>query len=277
MPALPACLEKIREPRRPIPCILISSSRERFLLSLLEFVILIIGGFACGVINAVAGGGSFISLPILLWLGLPPQVANATNRVGIVLQCAAGVTTYHAHGVRPWRQLPAIALMAVPGAILGALLAARVDEDVFRWVAAILFVVMASTIFIEPGRWTRAEQSGRIRPLLYPLFFVIGVYGGFLQAGVGVLMLGSFVLFAGFDVVRGNALKFGLALTFTSFALLTFAQADQVRWLPGLVLALGTIAGGALGAKLVIKRGARWVRWFGLLAAQAAPDKLKRA
>ncbi len=240
----------------------------------LQLLLLIGGGFLCGIINAVAGGGSFVSLPILLWLGLPPQIANATNRVGIVLQCAAGVATYHGHGVRPWRHLPPIALMAVPGAVVGAIIASRVDEGVFRWVAASLFIVMASTIFIEPGRWTRAERSGKIKPALYPLFFIIGVYGGFLQAGVGVLMLGSFVLFAGFDVVQGNALKFSLALAFTSFALFTFAQADQVRWIPGLVMAIGTIAGGSLGAKLVVKRGARWVRWFVLFAALAAAVKL---
>ena len=131
---------------------------ERPELDWLQLLALVAGGFLCGIINAVAGGGSFITLPILLWLGLPPQVANATNRVGIVLQCAAGVGTYHAHGVRPWNHLLPIALMAVPGAVLGALLASRVDESVFRWVAAVLFIVMASTVFFEPGRWTRGED-----------------------------------------------------------------------------------------------------------------------
>ena len=105
---------------------------------------------------------------------------------------------------------------------------------------------------------------------------MIGLYGGFLQAGVGVLMLSTFVLAGGFDVVRGNALKFSLALVFTTVSLLLFVQAGQVRWLPGLVLAIGMTLGGAVGARLVVLQGARWVRWVVLLAAAAAVVKLLR-
>lgn len=235
---------------------------------------LLAGGFLCGVINAAAGGGSFLTLPLLMALGLPPQVANATNRVAIVLQCAAGVGTYQRHGVRPWRQLPAIAAVAVPGSLLGALLAARADEALFRPVAAGLMVLMAATVFVNPQRWSRPAGEGRIRGRHLPLFFLIGIYGGFLQAGVGVLMIGTFVLAAGFDTVSGNALKFGLALSFTSAALLIFAGFGQVRWLPGLTLAAGTVAGGIVGARLVVLKGAGWVRWLVLFAAVAAVVKL---
>ena len=246
-------------------------------MDLLLWPALLVGGFLCGVINAAAGGGSFVTLPLLMALGLPPQVANATNRVAITLQCAAGVGTYHAHGQRPWRQLAPIAVTAVMGSLLGAYVAAYVDEDLFRKLAAGVMVVMAATVFVNPGRWNRLPGEGTLRWFHPVIFFFIGIYGGFLQAGVGVLMITTLVLTARYDVVSGNALKFGVALSFTAAALLLFAQAGLVRWLPGLVLAAGTITGGIVGAKLVMLKGAGWVRGLVLLAAGAAVYKLLRS
>jgi len=243
-------------------------------VELWEYPILIAGGVLCGIINALAGGGSFVTLPLLLWFGLPPQVANATNRVSIMLQCAAGVTTYQRHGLVPWNRLPAVAIPTVLGSFLGAYLAAHVDETLFRKAAAILFAIMATTVFIDPKRWARENAIGRIRPALYPVFFLMGVYGGFLQAGLGVLLISTFVLAGGFDVVHGNALKFALAFCFTAAALITFAQAGQVQWGTGLALAVGSMTGGVLGARLVIAKGSRWVRVFVVIAAVAAIVKL---
>jgi hypothetical protein len=236
--------------------------------------LLLAGGFLCGVFNALAGGGSFVTLPLLLLMGLPPQVANATNRVAIATQCVAGIGAYHRGGVRPWRHLPKLALAAVPGALLGAYLAATLDETIFRHTMAVLFALMLLTVFLEPKRWERPLGQARIRPWIYPLFFLMGIYGGFLQAGIGLLLIGSLVLLAGFDVVTGNALKFGLALCSTIASLLLFAGFGQVRWLTGLLLAAGSVAGGYAGARLVMTKGVRWVRWVVVAAALAAIAKL---
>lgn len=237
---------------------------------------LLVGGFLCGIINAASGGGSFVTLPLLFALGLPPQIANATNRVAITLQTLAGVTTYHRAGVRPWRHLPRVAMMAVPGSLLGAWLAARAPEAVFRPIAAGLMVLMALSALIKPKRWERPAGVPRVRAALLPLFFLIGLYGGFLQAGAGVLMISTFVLAAGFDVVQGNALKFSLALSFTAAALLVFAGLGQVRWGVGLLLAVGTMAGGIVGARLVMLKGAAWVRGLIVVAALIAAAQLLR-
>lgn len=233
-------------------------------------------GFTCGLLNALAGGGSFVTLPLLLLIGLPPQVANATNRIAIVLQCAAGATTYHRHGVRPWRHTPAAAVPLILGAIPGALLAAYLDESIFRNAAAVLFALMATTIFVNPRKWVRTDGDGRIRPVMVPILFVLGLYGGFLQAGVGVLLLSTFVLVGGFDAVRGNALKFSVALIFTAVSLALFTGAGQVRWVPGLIVGGGTILGGITGARLVIAKGGRWVRVFVIVSALLAIAKLLR-
>ena len=236
--------------------------------------VLMVSGFICGIINAMAGGGSFITLPLLLMIGLPPQVANATNRVGITLQTLAGVITYHRHGVRPWNHMPKLLVPGLIGALVGAYAAAYLDEKLFRTVAAVFFLIMVATIFVDPKRWAHEDTPVRIRPILIPIYFLLGVYCGFLQAGIGTLLIGSLVLIGGFDVVRGNALKFALALCWTALSLALFAGLGQVRWVPGLCLAAGTMVGGIVGAKLVISKGARWVRYVVAVAAIAAVIKL---
>ena len=243
-------------------------------MELWHLPLLFLGGLACGIINALAGGGSFVTLPLLLWLGLPPQVANATNRVAILLQTGAGIATYHRHGVRPWRRLPPVAIPTALGAILGAWLAAHIDPESFRRAMALFFILMATSVFFKADRWATPSGEERFRPHHYVVFFFLGIYGGFLQAGLGILLTGMFVLVAGYDVVRGNAMKFGLAFVFTGVSLLLFSQAGLVRWTTGLALAAGTITGGIIGAKLVIAKGAAWVRIFVVVSALAAVVKL---
>jgi len=236
-----------------------------------DALLLIAGGLIAGVVNAFSGGGSFLTFPLLMAVGLPPQVANATNRVAIVLQCVAGSATYQRHHVFPWRSLPWFAVPMVLGAIPGAMLASHLDEAVFRKVSAVFLAAMISTVFIDPRKWTRSDpEGGHFRWWHAPIFFLVGIYGGFLQVGIGTIKLGLFVLIAGFDVVRGNALKFGLAALYSLAALLLFARNGQVDWLAGGILAIGTVVGGSVGAQLVVTRGTKWVRYVVLLSGLAA-------
>ena len=238
-------------------------------------VLLIAGGFACGVINALAGGGSFITFPLLMMTGLSPQVANATNRIAIVLQAAAGTATYHRYRVMPWRDVPRLLVPSIAGCVVGSLLALWLDEGLFRHVSAALLIVIALTVFIDPKKWSKESRGGGRTPArLYPLLFILSVYGGFLQAGIGTLLLALFVLGGGYDVVRANALKFGLVPIFQLVAVAIFASAGQVDWPSGLVLGGGTIAGGVVGARLVVEKGVAWVRMVVLLSAVAAAIQL---
>ncbi len=244
-------------------------------MSPLDATVLIIGGFFAGVANAFAGGGSFITFPLLMAAGLPPQVANATNRIAIVLQCASGTATYHRHGVMPWSSLPKVLPPMVLGAIPGAMLASHLDEDLFRRVSAVLLALMIVTLFLDPKKWTReAPEGGRIQLWHWPIIALLGFYGGFLQVGIGTFVLGFFVLGAGFDVVRGNALKFALAAIYNAAALAYFAYSGQVNWTAGLILAIGNVAGGILGAHWVVGHGLRWVRYVVLISALGAVAKL---
>lgn len=244
-------------------------------LEITSIVLLILAGFGCGVINAMAGGGSFLTFPLLLFLGLSPQVANATNRIAIVLQCAGGVATYSRAGVMPWRALLPLYIPTGLGALVGALLASHLDDDAFRTVTAVLLVLVAGAVFVDPKRWVEERpDAGHLELRWYPVLFLIAVYGGFLQIGVGMITL-PFLLFAGnYDVVRSNVLKFGLVLGYQLVALLVFGFTDKVNWTVGLVLAIGTLAGGSVGAHLVVRQGARWVRYVVPVAALAAVAKL---
>ncbi len=249
-------------------------SVELWQMPLWQIPALMAGGVLCGIINALSGGGSFVTLPLLLMIGLPPQVANATNRIAIALQCASGVATYHKRGVRPWREVLPLSIPMSVGSFLGAYLAAHVDEDLFRKAAAVLFLIMIATIFVDTKRWQRPPGSGHVKPLLYPLFFLLGIYGGFLQAGQGTILIALLVLGGGYDVVRGNALKFFLTLVFIVVSLVVYADAGQIRWIPGLVLAAGSMLGGHIGARLVMAKGSKLVQIFVVLSAIAAIVKL---
>jgi len=223
--------------------------------------VLFLAGAVAGVLNVVAGGGSFLTLPILLYLGLPATMANATNRVGILFQNIGAVASFRRHGVLEIRWAVRVAVPAVAGAVLGVFLALRTPETGFRRILATLMIVITLWTLWDPLR--RRRRGGPVLPaggfLLGTGFFLAGVYGGFVQAGVGFLILVLTTL-TGFDLVRGNAVKVLCILPFTLVALGIFASQGQVAWLQGLVLAAGTVLGGQVGVRLAVVKGHRWLR-----------------
>lgn len=221
-----------------------------------------ITGFAAGFINTLAGSGSLITLPILILLGLPANVANGTNRVGVLMQSVVAVATF-----RRGRALDAtgawlLVAPAVLGSVLGAQLAVDLDEILLRRIIGALMIALLVVMFVRPERWLAVAGPRRARPWLeVPLFFAIGVYGGFIQAGVGIFLIAGLVLGAGFNLVGANAVKNAIVLAFTAAALVVFVANGQVHWLLGLLLAAGQGAGAWVGARLAVRRGARFVRW----------------
>lgn len=224
----------------------------------IEYSLLFLGGLVAGALNVLAGGGSFLTLPILIFLGLPATMANGTNRVGILLQNVAATASFQREGVMNWRFTARMAVPAVIGAACGTLVALQIGETSFKRILAILMIVVTL--------WTLWDPAGRMKdrksasPALMAVgFFLVGMYGGFVQAGVGFLILALTTL-AGFDLVRGNAIKVLMVLLFTTVSLAIFASNGQVVWTLGLVLAAGTVLGGLAGARLTILKGHTWVR-----------------
>ena len=241
----------------------------------LGFLALFLVGIIAGTINVIAGGGSFLTLPLLMFLGLPAGVANGTNRVGIVLQNVAAVRSFDRQGVLDRGALKWAALPAAVGAGLGTWGALVVSDESFKRILAFLMVAISLYTLWRPGRSAGGSEANAVRSrwLLATVFFAIGVYGGFVQAGVGFFLLAG-TTYAGLDLVRGNAVKVLTVLTFTLISLAIFASAGKVVWIAGLALGAGTLLGGLLGARLTVLKGHRWVRAVVTIAIIALALKL---
>lgn len=250
---------------------------------MIEYVVLVATGLVAGTLNVVAGGGSFLTLPALIFLGLPPTTANGTNRVGVLFQNVGAVWGFDRHRVLDWRSALVAAAPATVGAALGVWLALLVGDAAFRRILALLMVVVTlSTLLGLSGPGGQGESStaapagdrgvpppdadagfASIRGWkgvgLVAAFFAAGIYGGFIQAGVGFLLLAVTSL-GGLDLVRGNAVKVVCVLAFTILSLALFAGQGLVSWLPGLALGVGTAVGGQVGVRLTTLKGHRWVR-----------------
>jgi hypothetical protein len=222
-----------------------------------------ITGFVAGFINTLAGSGSLLTLPILILLGLPANVANGTNRVGVLLQNIVAVATFRERGALPLTGSWKLIVPSVVGAVLGAELAVDLDEALLRQTIAVLLLVLLGVMLLKPERWIAEHATPREPRLLVevPLFFAIGVYGGFIQVSVGLFLLAGLVLGAGHNLLGANALKNFIVLVFTPAALVVFVINDQVQWTLGLLLGAGQAAGAWVAAHFAIKRGAEFVRW----------------
>lgn len=241
------------------------------------YLAVVAAGFAAGFINTLAGSGSLITLPLLIFMGLPANVANGTNRVGILLQNVVGVGSFHRQKVLDWRGGLILSAPAVVGSILGAQIAVNLDETVMRRTIGALMIVMLATILIEPKRWLEGSaEAMRRRPgwIQMLIFFAIGIYGGFIQAGVGIFLLAGLVLSAGYNLVWANAVKVLIVLCFTLSALLVFQANGQIEWTTGLTLAVGNMLGAWVAARMAVQRGANFVRWLLIIVVLASALQL---
>jgi len=242
-----------------------------------HYPLLILAGTAAGFVNMLAGSGSLITLPALLFIGLPAGVANATNRVGVTLQNIVGTAGFYRQGRLDVRGALMFAIPTTIGSILGARIAVDINEAVFRRVLAVVMVIMLILMLVKPQRWVTGKVhtlTGRITLIQALAFFAIGVYGGFLQAGVGIFLLVGLVLGPGYDVVQANAVKVAIVLALTLAALIVFQANAQVLWGPGLVLSVGNMFGAWLGTRFAVDKGTVWVRWFVIVVVVASVAQL---
>jgi uncharacterized membrane protein YfcA len=226
------------------------------------YPLVILAGFIAGFINTLAGSGSLVTLPLLIFIGLPANIANGTNRVAIFLQNVVGLNSFRKKEILDSRGVIWLGIPAVVGSILGAQIAVSLDEQLMRRAIGLIMVIMLFVILLKPKRWLIGSLIKiENRPNLFQLglFFIIGIYGGFIQAGVGIFLLSALVLGIGYDLVRANAVKVGIILFFTLFALIVFVRNGQVNWFVGLILAIGNMLGAWMGAKVATERGAVWV------------------
>jgi uncharacterized membrane protein YfcA len=225
---------------------------------------LIVSGVFVGFINTLAGGGTIISLSIFMFLGLPAGIANGTNRVAVILQNITSVNEFRRKKVLDFKKANKLVIPTMIGAIVGAQIASDINEAVFRKAIGVVLIIMMYFILTKPSQWLKGTEALMEKPVSWIqviIFFTIGVYGGFVQVGVGYFILAGVVLGAGYDLVRANAIKVWIVLLYTPLALVVFILNDQVRWDYGLVHAIGNIIGAYVASRFAVSWGANFVRW----------------
>jgi uncharacterized membrane protein YfcA len=236
-------------------------------------------GILVGFINTVAGSGSLLSLPLLIFLGLDANVANGTNRIGILMQSITAAYTYKKQKIFNWNDSIFVSVPAVIGSIIGAFSAVNIKTQTMEIAIGVVLFLMLILMLIKPERWikARAEEVNQERKktvLQFVIFFIIGLYGGFIQAGVGFFLLAGLVLSAGFDLVKANAIKVLIVLLYTPFALGIFMYNHQVDYKLGFILGIGSMFGAWFGAKLSIKKGAKFIHAFLIITISISAIKL---
>ncbi len=247
-------------------------------ITLIEALILSLLGVIAGIINTLAGGGSNLTVPALMVLGMPADIANATNRVGVFLQAIVGATGFRRHKKLPTHDFKAIIIPLLIGALVGGLSASYAPAFLLKYLLLGAMLLVATIILLRPN--IIAPPLGTIphkvneRPQAWWLLLLSGFYGGFVQAGVGFILITTFAGVLRYDLVASNAIKVLSTIFFTGIALLIFIYNDQVRWLPGLILAVGTMIGAHIGVKMALKISQQSLKWFlfimTLLASAAA-------
>ena len=217
----------------------------------------VVAGIMAGVINTLAGSGSLITLPIFMFLcGLPANIANGTNRVGVIFQSAIGLYGFQKSGKVEYKNVWWIVVPAVIGSLVGAKLASEMDAKQMMYTIGGLMVVMLVVLLINPKRWIReSDPSSRDNKSWFSIlsYFAIGIYGGFIQAGVGIFLLAAVVLISKYSLKEGNGVKLLVILAFAIPTLGVFVYHDQVHFGFGLAMAVCQSIGAVLGVWFATK------------------------
>lgn len=222
-----------------------------------DVTILVVGGFLAGVINSMAGGGSLLTVPLLSLAGVGGTLANGTNRIAVLVQNLTGAYGYARRGVGELRRTIQVLIPAMVGGLAGARVASEIPDDVFERLFGLLMLPLLYLSIRKPEIDTDREPWPVWVSAL--VFLAVGFYAGAVQAGVGLIIL-LVLSRAGFDLVTANAMKTVVILFVTAMAVPVFVANDEVRWIPGLVLAVGMGVGGFVGANVAVDGGERVIR-----------------
>lgn len=230
----------------------------------LELLFLIFIGFIAGVINTLAGGGSLLTLPMLIFLGLPPNVANGTNRVAILIQNIFGTAGFKSKGVSAYPYSLYLGISALLGSIIGAQIAVDIKGETFNKILAVVMLLVVASMIYKPKNLQNIPErlTGKYLWLGIITFFFIGIYGGFIQAGTGFFILMALTSINRFSLVKSNAAKTVVVLIYTVAALAVFVYYDKVNWKYGLILSIGNASGAWLASRWSVKKGDNLIRIF---------------
>jgi uncharacterized membrane protein YfcA len=224
-------------------------------VSLLECLLVLAAGVFAGAINTVVGSGTLVTFPVLLAVGYGPVTANVSNTLGLVPGSVSGAIGYRAELAGQRRRILALGSASLLGGILGAVLLLSLPSEAFEAIVPVLIALALVLVVIQP-RLARALAARRQRvrphggPVLWTGVFGTGVYGGYFGAAQGIILLAIMGIALPEDMQRLNALKNVLAGLVNGVAAVVFIFFATVAWLPALLIAVGSAAGGQLGARI---------------------------
>lgn len=227
-----------------------------------EIPLIIITGFVAAFLNTVGGGGSLFTVPILTFIGLPITSANATNRVALLVQNFFAVGGFRSKKVAlPWPYSLYLGLVTLAGGVLGALMASRIKDELFNRIFAVVMIVAVFLIIFNPKKpkgeeilTTKSQVVGSI------CFFFLGIYGGFVQAGIGFLVLAVLNLVNNLNLVTSNYVKVFSAIVYTAASVVVFALEGKIHWATGAILSIGMAAGGWFASRWSVDKGEIWIK-----------------
>jgi len=224
-----------------------------------QLLLLFVVGTIAGFINVMAGGGSSITLPVLIFMGLDSALANGTNRIAIFIQNIFAISSFRQQKVHQFKRSLQLSLLTLPGAIIGAIVAVNISDAWFQRILGIVMIGIILSLFISPAG-KKQEYSERKHWLIYPAMVAVGFYGGFIQVGVGFILMASLFHILRLNLVHVNMHKVFIVFIYTIPALAIFIYTGNVNWVLGLSLAAGNAFGGWWSARFAVKGGERVIR-----------------
>ena len=226
--------------------------------------ILILSGVIVGFVNTLAGGGTLISMSLFMMLGLPPAVANGTNRIAVILQNIVSVFNFYRSKKLDVRKAIYCTIPVALGSLLGSNLSIIVNDTVFIVFFVIIMAIMLLLMFVKPNKWLVGDALKRAKPMSFLqlfLYFLIGIYAGFIHIGMGYFLLAVLVLMNGFDLLHANAIKSFIVLLYIPFSLIAFISHGLVNYEYGLTHAVGNMIGAYVASRWAVNWGTNFIRW----------------
>jgi uncharacterized membrane protein YfcA len=234
----------------------------------LNTITLVLIGFVTGIINTLAGAGTAITVAALIFAGIPAGIANATIRVALFFQNIVGTISYKQQKVYTWKEGFRFAIPATLGCMIGSLFAVNIDDNLFKRIIGVVLILLFFSMLFKSKTWTEEKVKKLTRKnkiIEFIIFFAIGIYGGFVQVGVGFMIIAGCVLNGGLNLVKANALKLFIVLCYTCISLIVFIYTDMILWRIGLTLAVGNMLGALIASRFTVAWGPKVMRYIVLV------------
>ena len=241
-----------------------------------DVIILLICGVIAGFINTVAGCGSLLTLPILIFMGLPSNIANGTNRIAIFMQNIFSISGYKSRGVSDFKYSSWLSVSALIGSIIGAKIAININEDMFNKILSVVIIIVVLTIIYnkKPLNINSENISIEKKIISVIMFFFIGIYGGFIHAGVGFLILSILSNYNGIQLSKANSIKVFVVFVYTFFALIVFIMENKINWILGINLGIGNSIGGWIASRWSYNKPDKIIKIFIIISSAIMAIKL---